>query len=114
MKKTFEVGESYRSVRPHYNSGVECCDQDQWYVYLTVTRKTDKSIWFDKSVKYVARLGRPVNEPIVYRGNSCYRYHLDKYNGYEVATKGDNYLHREFLATEEELKKIPLEDQVWH
>ena len=114
MKKTFEVGESYRSVRPHYNSGIECCDQDQWYVYVTITRKNDKSIWLDKYVKNIARLGRPVNEPWIYLGSYRYRYHLDNYNGYEIATLKDDYLFREFMLTEEELEKVPLESQVWH
>lgn len=118
MEKTFEVGKIYRTIRPRYNSGVECCDQDQWYEYYIITRKTDKSIWIQTLTTQLKVLGRYINEQHVpgdyqYCGEAKrYSYHMD-INGEVCKLKG-HYIFREFCATEEELKKIPLEDQVWH
>lgn len=119
MEKTFKVGEIYRTIRPRYNSGIERCDQNEWYEYYIVTKKTATSIWIQTLKTPLKVLGRYINDEHIpgdyeYCGEAKrYSYHVDS-NGREVCSLKGHFIFREFCATFDELESIPKENQVWH
>ena len=103
----FETGKLYVDL----NSCGYGYDEVTWAEYLYVTRKTDKTIWFRRAIKYLSKYGTeyitkeealtmPIDE-LVFDGEKRYKLKTDVYNGISneyIMGADDTYINIKYLT----------------